>query len=183
MKRLSRWYRSLCQAEEILAQVLLTLTVIIIFVSAVARTVGSPLVWSMDMATFLFAWAAFFGADVALRSDRHVAVEFFINLLPPRGRTMVRILNYLIILAFLGFLVWYGVSMSTFTRFRAFQGIPGFSYMWATFSVPAGSLLLAFTTIGKIRQLLAELKGGQGGSWSPAREGDLARVAETEERP
>lgn len=143
-------YEGMCRAEESMAQALLVVTVTVVLVSAVARTARYPIAWGMEMATFLFAWAVFLSADVAMREDRHVAVDYFVNKLPETARHVIKVINYLIILAFLVFLMAYGVSMTYFTRFRAFQGIPGFSYMWVTASVPLGSLLLGVTTARRI---------------------------------
>ena len=158
MNGIKRVYEGLCKVEERAAQVLLGLTVLVVFVAAVARYAGYPLAWSIEFACFLFAWAAFFAADVALREDRHVSVDYFVDKLPPRVRAFIKLVNYVIILVFLICLIVYGIQMSYLTRFRAFQGIPGFSYMWATLSVPVGSLLLVITTITKIRQTAAVLR-------------------------
>ena len=49
--------------------------------------------------------------------------------------------------------------MSYRTRFRAYQGIPGFSYTWATLSVPVGSALVLISTIIKIRQMIDKIRG------------------------
>jgi TRAP-type C4-dicarboxylate transport system permease small subunit len=108
----------------------------------------------MDTATFLFAWAAFFSADVALRRDRHIRVEALVKYFPPQAQRSIALLNYAVILAFLVFLIVYGVTLAYGSRFRTFQGIPGFSYMWVTLSVPVGSLLLLVTSILKGRELL-----------------------------
>ena len=50
--------------------------------------------------------------------------------------------------------------MAYLTRFRSFQGIPGFSYTWVTLSVALGSLLMLLTALGKLRELLRR------GPWS-----------------
>lgn len=155
---LRKVYQTACRVEETIAEAFLVASVTIVFVAALARSLGYPLRWSMDMATFLFAWAAFFSADVAMRNNRHVALEFLVGRVPDRWRYGIRLINYLIILVFLGFLIWYGVEMSYATRYRAFQGIPGFSYMWATLSVPVGSLFLAATTIVKVRETLGLMR-------------------------
>lgn len=154
MKRAQKFYEFICQAEEILAGILLVAVVTVIFIAAVGRTMGHPVRWGMDMATFLFAWTAFFSADAAMRRDKHVSVDFFVERLPENVQYFIKLLNYFIILAFLAFLIGYGSWLSYYTRFRAFQGIPGFSYMWATLSVPVGSTLVFITTVLQIRRLM-----------------------------
>ncbi|MGE5593106.1 MAG: TRAP transporter small permease [Betaproteobacteria bacterium] len=156
MSRVRRVYDVICRAEEAIAGVLLVAILVLIFGAAVARGVGRPLAWGMDMATFLFAWAVFFSADAAMRQDRHVNVDLLVSRLPKRAQFYINILNYLIIAAFLVFLIVYGVWMSYLTRFRTFQGIPGFSYTWVTLSVPVGSALLLITTVLKIGRVVAD---------------------------
>lgn len=162
MKALKKFYGYVCLAEEIIAGVFLVTIMCLIFGSGVARSVGHPVSWGMDMATFLFAWTAFFSADVALRLDRHIRVEALVKVLPKKAQRAIGLLNYAIILGFLAFLLVYGVTLAYGSRFRTFQGIPGFSYMWVTLSVPLGSLLLLVTSIRKGKELLALM--GAGGS-------------------
>lgn len=156
VSRVRRVYDAICRAEEAIAGILLVAILVLIFGAAVARGVGHPLAWGMDMATFLFAWAVFFSADAAMREDRHVSVDLFVNRLPKKVQFYINILNHLIIAAFLIFLIVYGVWMSYLTRFRTFQGIPGFSYTWVTLSVPVGSGLVLITTVLKIGRTVAD---------------------------
>lgn len=141
-----RWLR----LEEGLAQGFLALTVAVVFAGGVARFLGRPLDWAMDLATFSFAWCVFLSADVALRQNRHLAVEFFTARLPSKWQRGLRVLNLLLISLLLGLLLYYSLQMAYLTRFRSFQGIPGFSYTWVTLSVSAGSLLLLTTTLGRL---------------------------------
>jgi TRAP-type C4-dicarboxylate transport system permease small subunit len=81
-------------------------------------------------------------------------VEFLIMKLPEKNRNIIELVNLLIILIFLAAMIGYGIWLSYTTRFRAFQGIPGFSYTWVTLSVPVAALLMMITTIVKIREKL-----------------------------
>lgn len=140
--------------EEALAKACLLASTLVVFIGGVARFLGHPLNWSMDLATFLFAWAVFLGADLALKEGRHVAVDTFLAFLPPKVRWKVRLFTWGLVALFLLLLAYYGFQMAYLTRFRTFQGIPGFSYTWVTLSVALGSLLMAFTALGKMRELL-----------------------------
>lgn len=159
MKALNRFYDYVCFAEELIAGVFLVIIMGLIFGSGVARTLGHPLGWGMDMATFLFAWAAFFSADVALRRDRHIRVEALVKHLPTKVQRCIGLLNYGVIITFLLFLIIYGVILAYGSRFRTFQGMPGFSYMWVTLSVPLGSVLLLITCIRKGKALVTLMSG------------------------
>lgn len=120
------------------------------------RFLGHPLDWSIDLATFTFAWAVFLGGDLALRENRHVAVENLLHLLPPGARRWARVGVWLLVALFLALFFVYSLQAAYQTRFRSFQGIPGFSYAWVTLSASAGSLLMLLTALGRLRQALKE---------------------------
>ena len=146
------------KTEEVLAQVFLAMTTLAVFAGGLGRFLGYPLGWSMDLATFCFAWAVFLSADVALRQERHVSVELLARRLPPKGQLGLKLVNLGLIALFLLALLVYGLELAYSTRFRTFQGIPGLSYTWVTLSVPVGSLLLLLTTFQRIQQTYRRLK-------------------------
>ncbi|NWF92467.1 MAG: TRAP transporter small permease subunit [Syntrophaceae bacterium] len=151
MKKL---YEYICRAEIFMIKVFIVFLVALVFVAATTRYMGYPINWSVDMAVCLFAWCTFLGADVAMRNNKLMNVDFFINKLSPKNKDLIEMVNLFIILIFLVALIGYGAKLSYTTRFRAFQGIPWFSYTWVTISVPIGSMLMVITTILKIREKL-----------------------------
>jgi TRAP-type C4-dicarboxylate transport system permease small subunit len=159
MQSLKRLYQWIIRVEEALAGALMVAIAVLVFAAAIARFVGRPWNWAMDMSTFLFAWAVFLAADASMRNDRHPNVDLFVKKLPKKAQAYIELLNYLLIAAFLVCLIYYGIVMSYRTRFRAYQGIPGFSYTWATLSVPVGSALVLISTIIKIRQMIDKIRG------------------------
>ena len=129
----------------------------LVFVAAIARTMGYPIPWATDGATFLFAWCVFLAADVAMRKDKLVCVDIWVIKLPKKAQYWIKIFNFVVIAIFLGFLVYYGVHMTYATRFRSFQGISNFSYSWVTVTVPIGALMMLVTAGLKLWDLF---KGG-----------------------
>lgn len=148
------WWFFLRAIEDALARACLLLSVLIVLAGGVMRFLGHPLEWSIDLATFCFAWAAFLGADLALKDNRHVAVEALLNRLPVRYRRYVRTLVWVLVALFLFVLVIYGSLAAYQVRFRSFHGIPGFSYAWVMLSVAVGSLLMALTALSKLREAI-----------------------------
>jgi TRAP-type C4-dicarboxylate transport system permease small subunit len=142
------------ELEEALAKVALLASSLLVFVGGVARFLGRPLDWSIDLATFCFAWAVFLGADLALKEGRHMAVDTLLVFLPPKARLGVRLFIWGLIALFLLLLAWYSFQMAYLSRARTFQGIPEFSYTWVALSVAVGSLLMGFTALGKLWELL-----------------------------
>jgi TRAP-type C4-dicarboxylate transport system permease small subunit len=147
-------YDSVCKIETFLIKVFIVFLVSLVFIAAATRYMGYPINWSVDIAVCLFAWCTFLGADVAMRTNKLMNVEFFINRFSSKNKKYFELVNQLIILIFLLALIGYGFKISYTTRFRTFQGIPWFSYTWVTISVPIGSILMSITTFLKIREKL-----------------------------
>jgi len=155
MKKL---YGYICRGELFIVKVAFVFLVLLVFIAAFTRYIGYPINWSVDMAQCLFAWCTFLAADIAMRNNKLMKVDFFVKKLPDHHRNKIELLNLMIILVFLVALIGYGSWLSYTTRFRTFQGIPGFSYTWVTLSVPVGGLLMSITTALKIEEILAEIR-------------------------
>jgi TRAP-type C4-dicarboxylate transport system permease small subunit len=158
---MAKLYAWVCAAEAFLARTFLLTMVALIFGSGIARLLGSPINWAIDVATCIFAWGCFFSADVAWRRSKLMSVELLTNRLPARGQKACRMVNYCILTAFLLYVIPAGVWLSYVSRARSFQGIPTFSYSWVTMSLPVGAAMLLTTTILKMRD---ELKSSGKGS-------------------
>ncbi|MDX9799615.1 MAG: TRAP transporter small permease subunit [Bacteroidales bacterium] len=158
MNKFRKVHEFIGEVEIFVASWLFVIIVCIIFTAGFGRSIGYPIIWAMDASTFLFAWAVFFSADIAMSKDRHVNVEILINRLPRKIKSYITIFNYLIIIVFLLFLIIYGIKLCFITRFRAFQGIPGFSYTWVTLSIPVGCTSLLLTMLFKIENLIISEK-------------------------
>ncbi len=146
-----RLYRAVCRVEAAIARSFLAAMVCLVFGAAVARLVGHPINWAIDVATCLFAWACFFSADVAWRHNRLMSVEVLTNLLSPGAQRGFRLVNHAILIAFLCYLIPAGLWLSYISRARSFQGIPEISYSWVTMSLPVGGAMLLVTTLLKVR--------------------------------
>ena len=139
-------------AEAAIAATLLTLMVLLIFLGGVMRMAGHPINWSTDFATAFFAWACFLCADIAWRRGSLMSIDLLPRLLPPGAQKALRLANYLIISAFLAYLMVMGAWLAWASRARSFQGIPEISYAWVTMSATVGGLLLLVTTLLKARE-------------------------------
>jgi TRAP-type C4-dicarboxylate transport system permease small subunit len=147
-------YQFLGKAEVFISATCFTVSLVLIFSSAIARTLKHPINWSQDMSLFLFAWGVFLSADAAMRADKLINIDLLVGRFPQRIRKYIAIAIYALILGFLAILIYNGIKLSIFSRRRVFQGIPGFSYSWVILSIPAGALLQSTTVILKLRRLL-----------------------------
>lgn len=154
-------YDFICKNEMLVAEYSLGILSLLVFAAAVGRFLYHPMNWAMDVATFLFAWTVFLGADAAMRMDRLFCIEVITVKLSQRAQLYLKVINYMIIIIFLLGMIGYGSWLSYTTRLRTFQGIPGFSYTWVTLSVPFGCALMLITSILKIKTFLRALSTGE----------------------
>src|SRR3954447_483668 len=71
-------------AAEFIGAILVLAETCILFAGVVSRYVfDSPLLWTDELATFLFLWLAMFGAVVALRRDGHMRLTTFATWVGP----------------------------------------------------------------------------------------------------
>lgn len=69
---------------------------------------GDPLVWSDELARYLFVWASFLGWIIAARRRSHLSIDTAVARLSPRGRAALRLVGAAVGVAFAAVLVFYG---------------------------------------------------------------------------
>jgi TRAP-type C4-dicarboxylate transport system permease small subunit len=136
--------RTLARAEDLVARACLGGCSALVFLAAVSRAVGSPVLWAIDIAMLLFIWCAFLGADAALRARQHIIIDVVVRLFPQRLQRGLLITHWAVIIAFLLTLVVLGTQL-TFLNVQRPMGDTDISYAYVTAAVPAGSLLMAIT--------------------------------------
>ena len=121
----------------------------LVFISAIARGLGHPLNWAIDVSLLLFAWLVFLGADTALRKADFVRVDMLVIRLPEKTQKFLYYFMYALSIGFLCVLIRFGIPLSIENSKRLFQTL-GVSYSCATISAPVGSVLLIVTIILKL---------------------------------
>ena len=87
------------------AAVLLSAVVILVGVASVARALGSPIIWSIEIAQLLFLWLCILAIDLAFQENRHFGISLILDNLSPSARKAMEILNLAVIIALLGYLM------------------------------------------------------------------------------
>ena len=151
------FHRRLGKVEAVVAATFLLIMVGLIFFAGIARLMAMPQNWTIDFATCLFAWACFLCADIAWRRDGLMSIDLFTERLSDKSKRVLKHVNYVLICAFLGYIIYAGLWVSWVSRARAFQGIPWISYSWISMSLPVGAIFLLLTTLIKIAD---DLKSG-----------------------
>ena len=134
------------RVEDALSKFLLIAITMLVFFAAIMRTIGSPMIWSVDVAQLLFVWLCIFGANRAMRLKTHIGVDMLVVRLPRVSRWMLEIALGLLTLAFLMALAITGFKLTILNWQRVF-GDSGISYAWVTSAIPVGCVLMSVTLL------------------------------------
>lgn len=147
--------------EFTVGAILLAVITFLVFIAAVMRFFGHPLIWSVDLAQLLFIWLCFIGAARAMRERVHLGVDFLVRLFPFGTRRLIETALALLFIVFLLVLAREGYKLTLLNWQRVF-GDSGLSYAWVTIAVPVGCLHVSLS-------ILANLVS----SWRSGKERDL----------
>ena len=140
--------------EETIGVLLFALVAILILVGAIGRTIGSPVIWAIDFAQLLFAWAAVLGADIALKRNQHIEIDILVRRFPSAARQALGVVWLVLISAFLVMLIWLGTNLTLLNLERELGDV-GISYGWVTAAIPVGALLLLVTVIHRLLRIFS----------------------------
>ncbi len=125
----------------------LRITATLAFIAILAVTVGqvffryvlgSPLIWSEELARLLIVWVAFIGGAAVCWEGRHLNVDFLFTGMSNRTRRVVRLFNLAVALAFLLVLVYFSIPVVVFENYQEMSVLP----------LPGGTARLAATVGG-----------------------------------
>jgi TRAP-type C4-dicarboxylate transport system permease small subunit len=139
----------LMRLEESLAMAFLAVTTVLVFVGAIARTIGHPLIWAIDIAQLSFVWACVLGADIALKRNVHIEIDILVRTFSRGVRRVLAIAFLIMISAFLATLVYLGVQLTLLNLERPLGDV-GISYGFVTSAIPVGALLMLGTALRRL---------------------------------
>jgi TRAP-type C4-dicarboxylate transport system permease small subunit len=157
---------ALRRAEDALARAGLAGCAALVFVAAVSRALGSPILWAIDVAMLLFIWCSFLGADAALRAKQHIIIDIVVRMFPQKVQRALLIAHWTVIVAFLGALVVLGAQLTLLNLERP-MGDTEISYGFVTAAVPVGALLMALTAVRQLVEFWRNPKLAFGATDSP----------------
>lgn len=153
LDKLKLFYKRFCSFEEAISSILLASITVLVFASAIARTLKHPLNWAVDISLLLFAWQVFIGGDIAIRNTNLIGVELIVNKFPGFIQKWLKVFFFILIIIFLSILVYFGIPLLLDNWKRLFQVLP-ISYSWCTLSVPVGSFLMIISSIIKVIEII-----------------------------
>ena len=137
------------KTEELLAGAMLCMIAVLVFWSAVARTIGMPVNWAQDVSLLAFGWLTFIGSDIIIKSGGLIRIDMLSNRVPKAVQKTLMLVFDVFMLLFLLILIVYGFLLVSQSWNRTFNTLK-MSYAWCTLAVPVGSLLMFFSMIGKM---------------------------------
>ncbi len=140
---------SFVQLEERLAMAFFAGTSFFVLIGAITRTIGSPVIWAVDLAQLCFVWACMLGADLAMKKNAHIEIDIVVRYFSAPTRRLIAIVWLVAIAAFLAMLVWYGTQLTLMNMERVL-GDAGISYSWVTSAIPTGCALMLATTLRRL---------------------------------
>jgi TRAP-type C4-dicarboxylate transport system permease small subunit len=134
---------------------------LVVFLQVLFRYVlRQPLFWSEELPRYLLIWMSFLAAALAQKHDAHINISLCLAPLSDRARRSVRVLTDLVILGFLGILMYSGslvVGITVHHRSTALQ-LP-MAVVYA--ALPAGAFLMALYLILQIADGIWNLRRGR----------------------
>lgn len=115
-----------------------------------ARSVfDSPLIWSEEVVRLLLVWMVFIGAAVVVWDGRHLNVDVVFVRLPRRIRQVVRWVNRIVALTFLGAVAVTSWELVMLERFSEIGGLT-ISMSWVRVPATLGCALMLALLLARI---------------------------------
>lgn len=146
--------------ERVLLIVILAALVSILAAQVVFRyLIGSPLVWSEELARYLLVWCTFLGVSLAVREGAHISVDLLPVLAGARGARAFAVFALIGSAVFFALMVRYSIPL-TMKIAKIGQTSPGLGIqMWTVYAaVPVG---LGLALLRCIQVLMNFARGGE----------------------
>lgn len=120
--------------------------------------VGTPLIWSDELARFALIWMVFLGAGVVSFKDKHLFVDFIYEFTSPKMTSILRTFTVIVVLGFLVTLVIFSFDL---LRVAGYNTSPALDipYSFWRGSVVAGAILMIIAMVYNQFQRIKKWRG------------------------
>jgi TRAP-type C4-dicarboxylate transport system permease small subunit len=113
-----------------------------VFLQVVLRFLGQTGIDGLEeVPRYLFVWLVMIGAAAAMQRGEHTVLDYFINLLSPRGRASVLALTNAVGIGLFLYLIKLSFVLVPNAQLQSSAGL-GLSLGWVFVAVPIGSALI-----------------------------------------
>lgn len=117
MKFVWKACRLLFKALEWFAMICMVVLTVIVFLDVVLRYIfNQGFAWTQEMATLMLAWFSFIGMAIGVLEKIHINIEMFTAKLPAKAISVLDSVDHILIAAFGGAMVYYGVKIMDVTK-------------------------------------------------------------------
>ena len=120
-----------------LAGMVATITVVTFLQVFTRYVTENPLIWTEELARYLFVWITLIGGAAAVRTRGHFGLDILRRFAPPL-RTPLGALTTLVVFVFLGLLFYTGI-LETRQASTQISHALGVNMHWAYLSIPTGA--------------------------------------------
>jgi len=130
-----------------------------VFLQVVLRFLGRVGIDGLDeVPRYLFVWLVMIGAAAAMQRGEHTVLDFFINLLGPRGRALVLALTNAVGIALFLYLIKLSLVLVPNAQLQVSAGLElPLGYVYA--AIPVGSALIVLPMVRNLYRALRGLYG------------------------
>lgn len=131
---------------------------VIVFAQVVFRIVHASIPWSEEASKYLLIWSTFLGSAMGIRKGSMVGLEFVGNLLPKKGKNLLKTVVDFVMAALLLLLIVVGFWASRRVWFQTTPVLKlPMGLMYA--AVPVGSVFMLFNLLVNVIYRLTEKEG------------------------
>jgi TRAP-type transport system small permease protein len=135
-------YRWIDVIRRTVIVIFFTFIVVSCFAEVIYRYIfSSSFGWVEEILRYLNIWIVLLAASIAAKRNEHLAVNYFIDILPPRYRKRVLQGVYLTIFVFLAVFIFYGTKKAILNLSQNILALP-ISIAWFYLAIPVGSFLM-----------------------------------------
>ncbi|RAI02422.1 hypothetical protein DLJ53_13790 [Acuticoccus sediminis] len=137
------------RAALALSSILLAVLFALLLTDVVLRALRIEFFWGSEGGGVLMAWIIVLALPMVTRTRSHIATDFIAALLPPRGGIALRIAGHVLMLAYLGTLVWLCADLAerNFLGGVRSQGILRLPVAYVQFGIVAGLVLVMVSQV------------------------------------
>ncbi len=134
---------------------LISAVVIVVLLQILFRfVIQKPLSWSEELSRYLFIWIVYIGSYLCTKSNSHLGITYFVDILPTKIAKVVRTIANICLVIYMVVVIYFGFSLS----FRV-MGQPS-----AVLRVPMGIVYMAIPlgmTVMLMRMFFNFIEGKQ----------------------
>jgi TRAP-type C4-dicarboxylate transport system permease small subunit len=141
--------RLVARIEAGVIVVLMSCLTAVTFAQVVTRYgLGDPLIWSEELARYLFVWVSMIGAALAIREGGHFGLDLLIRRVPAL-RSIVAPVVMTVMIVFLALVLKTGIDETRLASMQFAMTFP-MRMQWAYLALPVGAGLMLFHLVVRL---------------------------------